>query len=56
MKTKKEFTTTELTNTFNVLGFCAGFCAVEHKESKEKGSFDFYQSDKGRLYYNYKKA
>ena len=50
---KTEYTTEELQEKFNVLGFMMGFCVVEHKESGEKGSFEFAHSP--RIYFNYQK-
>jgi len=59
--TKQEYTTIELQETFNVLGFGYGLCAVEHKETKERGSFQFERRQmsgvlRERIYFNYKKA
>lgn len=57
---KTEYNTTELQDTFKVLGFSQGFCAVENKETNERGSFDFevrmIESNPQRVYFNYKKA
>jgi len=68
---KTEYNTTELQETFKVLGFSHGFCAVEHKETKERGSLDFeYRRVKNapnlqmrnesvkteRIYFNYQKS
>ena len=50
---KTEYTTAELQEKFNVLGFMMGFCVVEDKETGEKGSFEFFHSP--RIYFNYKK-
>ena len=50
---KTEYTTLELQEKFNVLGFMMGFCVVEDKETREKGSFEFSHSP--RVYFNYRK-
>lgn len=45
--------TTELQAKYKVLGFGYGYCAVEDKETGEKGSFKFGGTP--RLYFDYKK-
>ena len=52
---KTEFNTTELQEKFNVIGFGYGYCAVQDKVTNEKGSFDFKNTDDGRIYFNYVK-
>lgn len=53
MKTikRKVYTTNELQKEFNVIGFCSGYVAVEHKETKQKGSLDF--GGNPRIYFNF---
>ena len=53
---KQEYDTEGLTDTFKVLGFYYGYCVVEHKETGQKGSFDFKATEFGRVYFNYKGA
>jgi len=47
----KVWNTTELQEDFEVLGFCAGFCAVKRKSDGVVGSLDF--SHRPRLYYGF---
>ena len=49
---KTEWTTTELTEDFKVLGFAYGYCAVERKSDNQKGSFNF--GGRPRIYYGFK--
>ena len=54
MKTREKYTTEQLQEKFEVIGFAYGFVAVKDKETGEQGSFDFDHSP--RIYFNYKKA
>ena len=52
-KKKDKYTTEELQDKFEVIGFSAGYVAVKDKVTGEKGSFDFDHSP--RVYFNYVK-
>lgn len=49
---KVEWTTDEMTEHFKVLGFGAGYCAVERKSDGQKGSLDF--GGRPRMYFDFK--
>lgn len=54
MSASKEYSTAELQEEFEVLGFSSGFCAVKRKNDGQKGSLDFGGSP--RKYFNFKSA
>ena len=49
---KTEWTTSELTEYFKVIGFSFGYCAVERKCDGQKGSLNF--GGRPRIYYDFK--
>jgi hypothetical protein len=48
---KTEWTTEEMEQDFQVIGFAYGFCAVKRKSDGVKGSLDF--GGRPRKYYNF---
>jgi hypothetical protein len=51
---KTEWTTDELQQDFKVLGFAYGYCAVERKSDRQKGSLAF--GGRPRKYFNFKES
>ena len=47
----KKYSSDELRELFEVIGFSSGFCVVQEKQTGEKGSFEFDHSP--RVYFNY---
>ena len=56
-ETKQKWTTDEMIQEFDVIGFGYGYCAVRRKSDKVKGSVDFEADEKGvRQYFDFREA
>ena len=53
MEKKTRYTRDELLEEFDVIGFGFGYCVVQNKITREKGSFDYDGKNHPRVYFNY---